>query len=288
MKNLFAIIIAAMVVGSVLIILNDNTSLFASGKRTGENSIAVGNDIDKIEIDVASSDTVVIPEKRDDVEAELKGKGNLIIIARGDDIRVEVKRKWFSWLSFSQESELTVYIPEDYDRDMDINIGSGSLEFSGPSSSEPMVLHTLRTDMSSGDLDLADIKSEKFIHNGSSGSLTADRFITKEGIIDISSGDVELYDYTGPLNGELSSGEMEVEIKELKGDISFDLSSGDVELDLPDDADFKLAGEATSGSISTEFPLSNQKTDGGDISGTHGSGKYEIDVSITSGDVKIY
>jgi lia operon protein LiaG len=288
LKNIFAIIIAAMVVGSVFIILNDNTSLFASGKKTGENSVAVVEDIDNIEIDVASSNTVVIPQDRNDVEAELEGKGNLIVSSKGNDIRVEVKRKWFSWISFNQKSELTVYIPENFDRDMDINIGSGSLEFGGPSSSHPMALDTLRTDMSSGNLELTDIKTDKYIHNGSSGSLTADRFITREGIIDISSGDVKLYDYTGPLKGELSSGEMEVEIKELKGDISFDLSSGDVGLDLPDDADFKLTGEASSGSISSEFPLANQKTDGGDISGTHGSGKYNIDVSVSSGDVEIY
>jgi lia operon protein LiaG len=288
MKNLFAIIIAILVVGSVLIILNDNTSLFASGKRTGENSVAVTNNVDKIEIDVASSNTVIIPEDREDVKAELEGKGSLSISAKGDDIKVEVKRKWFSWLSFGQKSELTVYIPEDFDRDMDINIGSGSLEFEGESSSKPMMLDTLRTDMSSGNLGLTDITTNKFIHNGSSGSFTADRFTTKEGIVDISSGDVELYDYAGPLKGELASGDMEVEMKELKGDISFDLSSGQVDLDLPDDADFELNGEASSGSISSEFPLTDQKQDDGDISGTHGSGKYNIEVSVSSGNVSIY
>jgi lia operon protein LiaG len=288
MKNLFAIIIAILVVGSVLIILNENTSLFASGKRTGENSVAVNNDVDKIQIDVASSNTVIIPEDRDDVKAELEGKGNLIVSTKGDGIRVELKRKWFSWLSFGQKSELTVYIPEDFDRDMDINIGSGSLEFEGASSSKPMVLDTLRTDMSSGRLELMDIQTNTFVHNGSSGRFHAVRLTAKDGSIDISSGDVALNDYVGPLKGELSSGKMEAEIKELKGDISFDLSSGKVNLDLPDDADFKLDGEASSGRISSEFPLTNQKMDDGDLSGTHGSGKYNIEVSVSSGSVSIY
>ncbi|MGF2614225.1 DUF4097 domain-containing protein [Rossellomorea vietnamensis] len=288
MKNLFAIIIAVLVVGSVLLILNDHTSLFASGKRTGDNSVSVNDKVDTIEIDVASSNTVIIPEDRDDVKAELEGDGNLIVSSRGDGIKVEVKRKWFSWMSFNHDSELTVFIPKQFDRSMDINIGSGSLEFAGNSSSKPMVLDTLRTDMSSGNLELTDIKTNKFVHNGSSGSLIVDRLTTEDGIVDISSGDVEMTDYSGPLKGDLSSGEMDVEMAELKGDIRFDLSSGNVELDLPDNSSFTLTGEASSGNISNEFPLKSEKLDDGDISGTHGSGKYEIEISVSSGDVRIY
>ncbi|MGM0846771.1 MAG: LiaG family protein [Bacillota bacterium] len=288
MKNLFAIIIAVLVVGSVLIILNDHTSLFASGKRTGNNSVAVHNNVNTIQVNVSSSNTVIIPEDRDDVKAELEGKGNLIVRSKGDDIEVEVKRKWFSWMSFNNKSQLTVFIPEQFDRNMDINIGSGSLEFEGASASKQMVLDTLRTDMSSGKLELADIQTKRFIHNGSSGSLNVERFTTEEGIVDISSGDVELSDYTGPLKGDLSSGRMDVEIQELKGDISFDLSSGNVSLDLPDDSNFTLAGEASSGNISTNFPLTSQKVDDGAISGIHGSGKYTIEVSVSSGNVRIF
>ncbi|MGD7024423.1 LiaG family protein [Rossellomorea vietnamensis] len=288
MKNLFAIIIAVLVVGSVLLILNDHTSLFASGKRTGDNSVAVNDRVNSLKIDVPSSNTVIIPEERNDVKAELKGKGNLIVSSKGDEIKVEVKRKWFSWMSFNHDSELTVFIPEHFDRSMDINIGSGSLVFEGESSSEPMVLDTLRTDMSSGNLELTDIKTAKFVHSGSSGSLIVDRFSAKEGTVEISSGDVELIEYSGPLKGELSSGDMHVEMAELKGDISFDLSSGNVDLDLPDDSSFTLTGEASSGNISSEFPLKSQKVDDGDVSGTHGSGQYDIEISVSSGDVRIY
>lgn len=288
MKNIFAIVIAILVVGSVLIILNDNTSLFASGKSSGENSVAITGGVDKIEIDASSSNTVIIPEKRDDVKAQLEGKGNLQVSATGDSIRVEVKRKWFESLSFNHESELVVFIPESFEHDINITIGSGNLEFAGNSSSNPMVLDHLTTDMSSGNIELANIKTNKFDHNGSSGRLAVDSFTTKEGYIEISSGDVELSDYTGPLEGELSSGQMNVQIKELKGDITFDLSSGLVDLDLPDDADFHLNGEASSGNISCDFPLTSKSVGDGEISGTHGSGKYNIDVSVSSGNARVY
>ncbi|WP_456272715.1 LiaG family protein [Bacillus sp. AK031] len=288
MKNIFAIVIAILVVGSVLIILNDNTSLFASGKRTGENSVAVSDRVNQIEIDVDSSHTVVIPEDREDVKAELDGKGNLMVSARGDEVKVEVKRKWFEWMSFNNKSDLVVYIPENFDREIEINIGSGNLELKGESATKPIVLDRLETDMSSGNLELANITASQFVHNGSSGKFSADRLTTEEGEIDISSGDVTLTDYSGPLKGDLSSGQMNVQLKELNGDIRFDLSSGQVDLDLPDDAEFTLNGEASSGNISCEFPLSGQTSDDGDISGTHGSGKYQVEVSVSSGDVRVY
>jgi lia operon protein LiaG len=288
MKNIFAIVIAILVVGSVLIILNDNTSLFASGKRTGENSVAVSDGVDQIEIDVDSSNTVIIPENRDDVKATLDGKGKLKVSARGDEVKVEVKRKWFEWMSFNHKSDLVVYIPEKFDREIEINIGSGNLELKGESSSEPIVLERLETDMSSGNLELANITAAQFVHNGSSGTLSADSLTTEDGEVDISSGDVTLSDYSGPLKGDLSSGRMDVGLKELNGDIRFDLSSGQVDLDLPDDAEFTLKGEASSGNISCDFPLSDQTVDDGDISGTHGSGKYQVDVSVSSGDVRVY
>ncbi|QHE59856.1 DUF4097 family beta strand repeat protein [Rossellomorea vietnamensis] len=61
-----------------------------------------------------------------------------------------------------------------------------------------------------------------------------------------------------------------------------------MKLDLPEKASFKLKGQASSGDISCNLPLKDQKIENGDISGVAGSGQYTIDVSVSSGNVDIY
>ncbi|PAQ16078.1 hypothetical protein CD798_03300 [Bacillaceae bacterium SAOS 7] len=279
MRNFFVILIIVLALGTAFFIKRDQ----AAGTRAD-----VTDRIDMIELNIDSSDTTIIAEKRDDVKAELDGKGTLSVQQAGDTIEVEVKRKWYQWFSFFGESDVTVYIPKDYERHLDLNIGAGNLTFSGASESKPMKLDRVNIDMSSGHVKLANLETTEFEYDASSGKLTIDSLKTKESSFDISSGDVKLTNYVGPIEGELSSGDMHVEMEKLVGDVRFDLSSGSVKLDLPDKADFTLKGEASSGDISCEFPLKNQKVDDGNISGKHGSGKYKIDVSVSSGDVDIY
>ncbi|WP_338751154.1 DUF4097 domain-containing protein [Bacillus sp. FJAT-52991] len=279
MKKFFVIMIIVLAFGTAFFIERDSSQ---------GNSADVTKRIDKIELNIDSSDTTIIAEKRDDVKADFKGKGELSVRKDGDTIEVEMKRKWYQWFSFLKNSELTVYIPEDYDRNLELNIGSGDLTFSGKSKSQPMKLDTVSIDMSSGDMKLANLETTKFEHDASSGKLMVDSLTTKEGNFDLSSGDVKLTRYVGPLEGELSSGDMHVEMEKLVGDVRFDLSSGDVKLDLPDQADFTLKGEASTGDISCDFTLKDQKISNGDISGKHGSGKNKIDVSLSSGNMDIY
>lgn len=279
MRKFFIILIIVLALGTAFLIKRDQSA----GTRAD-----VTDRIDTIELNIDSSDTTIIAEKRDDVQAELDGKGTLSVQKNGDTIEVEVKRKWYQWFSFFGESDVTVYIPKEYERHLDLNIGSGNLTFSGESKSKPMKLDRVNIDMSSGHVKLAHLETTEFEHDGSSGKLTIDSLTTKEGSFDMSSGDVKLINYVGPIEGDLSSGDMRVEMEKLAGDVRFDLNSGSVKLNLPDQADFTLKGEASSGDISCEFPLKDQKMDDGNITGKHGSGKYKIDVSISSGHVDIY
>ncbi|WP_203362954.1 DUF4097 domain-containing protein [Bacillus sp. REN10] len=272
----------------LMIVLALGTTFFIKKEQSQGNSAEMTRRIDNIELTVDSSQTTIIAEKRDNVKAELDGKGNLTVRTSGNTIEVEMKRKWYQWFSVLKHSNLTVYIPEDYNRNLELNVGSGDVTFSGQSNSRPMKLNNMSIDMSSGDVKLANLETDSFEHDASSGKLTIDSLTTKKGMFDLSSGDVKLTRYVGPLDGELSSGDMHVEMEKLVGDVRMDLSSGDVKLDLPDKADFTLKGKMSSGDISCDFPLKDQKIDSGDISGTHGSGKYNIDVSLSSGEMKIY
>ncbi|WP_347548243.1 DUF4097 domain-containing protein [Pseudalkalibacillus hwajinpoensis] len=284
MKSGFPVIVGLLAIGAILLILYENTSLFASGSE--ENSIEVTERIDTVSINTHSSDMNIVPESRSDVKASLNGRGELSVRKKGDTIEVEVKKKWYELFDFNEESDVKVYVPENFDRGLKLEVGSGNVTLDG--GSDPFVLDEVDIDMSSGDVKLSNLETKQFEHNGSSGRLTIDQLKTEEGSFDISSGDVVLRGYKGPLDGEMSSGEMNVQMDKLTGDVSFDLSSGDVELDLPDDADFTLDTEASSGDISTSFTLKEQSITNNGISGVHGSGKHKVSISLSSGNAQVY
>ncbi|OIU73032.1 LiaG family protein [Rossellomorea aquimaris] len=287
MKNIFAVIIAILALGALYTILNDQTSLFAKENKSGD-SIEVTKDIDSLELMLESGETEIIPTDTDEVKVEIDGKGKLSLKEKGNAIEVQVKHKWYQWISFNRKSDIIVYIPKDYDRSMTIELGSGEMDFTGGTESAPMKMEELTVKMGSGDMELANLETKRFQHNGSSGDFTATHLKTEDGMVDLSSGDVQLSHYEGPLKGDVSSGELSVMMKKLTGDIELDVSSGDVNLDLPDDADFEIEGRASSGDISTSFPLKNKSKEDGGLSGTAGNGKYEVKASVSSGSVDIY
>ncbi|MBT2711169.1 DUF4097 family beta strand repeat-containing protein [Bacillus sp. ISL-47] len=182
---------------------------------------------------------------------------------------------------------MKIYIPEDYSRSMSINIGSGRLDFAGESKSEPFELEKLDVDMSSGKVSLSNIKANEFEHEGSSGMMDADHLITRSGEIDMSSGRVKVQNYQGKLDAEVSSGQLDIMMEKLTDSVNVEASSGFVRLDLPDDADFTLKGKASSGHISSSFSLDEENRDKNDISGKHGTGEHDINVSVSSGKAEI-
>lgn len=287
MKNAFAVIIALLAFGTLYVILNDNTSLLAKESQSGER-IKVTNNINHIDLEMYSSNTEIIPTEKDEVKVDIEGKGTLTLARKGDSIEVAIKHKWYQWIGFNRKAKVTVYIPKEYHHSMDIDMGSGNLVMAGESRETRLKLDQLSIEMGSGNMELENLETNVFEHEGSSGNLVVNALTTKEGNVNISSGNVELSDYEGPLVGDLSSGELSVSMDSLKGDLTFDVSSGGVNLDLPEKASFKLNGKASSGDISCNLPLQNQKIHDGNISGIAGSGKYTIKVSVSSGNVDIY
>lgn len=279
------IVILLLIITGLYIVFNQSFQFdgFAVDASKDGRS-AISNDIESIDINVAGVKTTIIPENRDDVKAILTGKGSLIVKEEGSSIVVETKRKMFDWLSFSEKRHLKVYIPEDYNRDMEIQIGSGSLHFSGQS----MKLDELSLDIGSGNVNIDHLEVNEFTHDGSSGNVKMDTLKTKSSSFDLSSGNLEVNHFTGALKADVSSGRFSMQMDKLNDSIEIDLSSGNVNLDLPDNADFNLDGEVSSGNISSDFPLTTNGTDKKSLKGIHGSGKNQINVSVSSGNVQIF
>jgi lia operon protein LiaG len=271
----------------VFVNYGDRLPFFGSDDQTKE--VEVTKDIESIEIDVESISTTVIPSDNNRFEAELQGKGKLNISQSNDSIELKVNRKWFDWFSFfDDKNKLTIYLPENYDRDMDIKVGSGNFVFEGQSEEKPMTLSTLSLEMSSGNVELENFVTKEFDHEGSSGRISIHSLKTDKGSFDISSGKIDLRDYEGPLDADLSSGRLNAQLNELNDAVNIKISSGSVDLDLPDNADFTLNGKVSSGDISSEFPLTNHTVNKKDISGKHGKGTHPINLKVSSGNIDIH
>ncbi len=255
-----------------------------------KDSAKVTNDTENISIDISSVETMIVPENRDDVRAELKGKGTAKVVKRGNEINVTVKRKgffWFNWFEMDK-TKLTVYIPKDYEKNMQIELGSGEVVFNGPSADSPMKLNKLALDVGSGSMELNNLDVDTLEHHSSSGDVEISSLTAGNGSFEVSSGSVTVKDYSGKLDADVSSGELELQMNELKGDINLNVSSGNLELDLPDSADFTLDGKISSGDLSSDFPLENKEQSENHLRGKHGSGKYDIKADVSSGNIDIF
>lgn len=240
------------------------SSWFSFGKK----SVEVARNTELIELDVSGVSTKIVTEERDNVEAKLDGKGQLQVRESGRTIEIEYKRSWFQFLPFFSGPVLTIYIPEGYDRNIDIEVGSGNLTYEGKSKERPILLNKLSLEVSSGNVKIANVR-------------------TKNGTFDIHSGNVGVTHYQGKFAADVSSGNLKVQMDELTDSIEMEVHSGHAVIDLPNEADFTLDGSVNSGSITNSFPLKNKQENKRAISGVHGSGKYNVELSVSSGKIEV-
>ncbi|WP_223589430.1 LiaG family protein [Neobacillus bataviensis] len=284
------ILFLLVVITGLYIIFNHSWQFNALSASKQDGNAAVSADTKVIKVDVSSVSTIIIPEDRDDLKAVYTGKQKLNIRENGDDVEVSLKSKWFDWFNwgpFSEKKKLKIYIPEDYNQNMQIDLGSGNVNFSGSAKSKPMKLNELTVDIGSGNMNLKNLSVNKFKQDVSSGNVDIDYLKTKTGSFNISSGNLDITHYTGAVEADVASGELNIQIDKLVDSIKLDLSSGEVGLDLPNNADFTLNGDVSSGNISCDLPLTSKDLNNKSIKGTHGSGKYKIDLDVSSGSIHI-
>lgn len=280
MKKILTIFL--ILIGLYLVFTNvDRIPWIPFGKS--EDSVKVSERIDQIEIDITSIKTEVIPEKRNDVKAVLQGKGEVIVSKSGDTILVEYERGLFHWTPFNRKSNLTIFVPENYERDMNLRVGSGHIELTD----SPMNLDELSVEVHSGNVKLHQLTVQEFDLDVASGNATIKGISANEGEIDVRSGNVTIEDYTGKLLADVSSGRLKATFTELTDSISAEVNSGLLDLDLPDDADFTLTGKKNSGFISNDFTLEDIENSGNEIRGTHGDGTHPIELKVSSGKIDL-
>ncbi|MDR6999983.1 DUF4097 family beta strand repeat-containing protein [Neobacillus niacini] len=280
------IVILLLIITGLYIIFQQSLRFdwFLAGNREGK--AAISSDIHVIKVDVSAVNADIIPEDRMNLKAVLDGNGKLTVKEDGDTVVVTVKKKWFDWFDWAPftKKSLKIYAPESYHENMEIDLGSGNLNYSGKS----MKLDELSVGIGSGNMNLNNLTVHHFIHDGSSGNVHINSLTTKTGSFDLSSGNLDIQHYIGKINGDVSSGRAKIQVDKLTDSIDLDLSSGIVDLDLPNNADFNLDGEVSSGTISCDFPLKSKEFNRKSIKGTHGNGEHKINLSVSSGKIDIH
>ncbi|MFC0270974.1 DUF4097 family beta strand repeat-containing protein [Metabacillus herbersteinensis] len=275
------LIFLSLVIASQLFLYLSNSSWLPFG--TQGDQAEVTDSTSMIEIDVSGVSTTIISESRSDLKTDLEGKGNVTVTKHGDSIQVEYKRKWYELFSGFNSPKLTVYLPVDYNRDMELDIGSGSLDFSDSG----MKLNTLSLDVDSGQVHLKELSAGEFNHEVSSGSVTIESLAVHSGKFEVSSGKVDIKNYSGKLDADVSSGKFDVQMDKLTDSIDIKVSSGMASLGLPNEANFTLNGKVSSGIIRNDFPLNEATENKNHVGGTHGTGEHKVDISVSSGMITI-
>jgi lia operon protein LiaG len=284
-KRILFLFILVLCLYLVFTKVNFGSWLPFGGSKTQEAAVTTNTTM--ITLNLSGVNAEIVPKDRANLQTELKGSGNVTVQQRGDNITVTYHRKWYEWFSFFNRTKLTIYIPQSYQHNMELAIGSGNLDFIGQASN-PMKLDHLSVILGSGNLHLKNLVVNHLEDRCASGNNNIERIKTKDGSFEVSSGNVIVKHFQGPLKTRLSSGNFKAQLDQLKNPVDVEVSSGNVQLDLPQDADFTLNGKISSGIISSDFPLKNEKRDSHTLQGTHGSGKYDVNLSVSSGRIKVY
>ncbi|MFZ5985542.1 MAG: DUF4097 family beta strand repeat-containing protein [Bacillota bacterium] len=257
--------------------------LFAKGDipfvNTSENTREIDEEkvfpvegIKNINVSTVSSDIKIIPVESGEIKVHyygsVSGKGDvpeLVTEVSGDGLDVRIKHykrpvKMFSFYMY--KLNIDIYVPKGYSNSLKLTTVSGKI------TTGDINLHNLALSSVSGDLNI-------------SGAAT------KNIVASTTSGNANLNSVSG--NAKLSSvsGNITAEFLRLESDISISTVSGNSRISLPENADFEVNFNTTSGNFNSNFPLEIGDHSKRNVSGKTGSGKNTIQVKSVSGDLEI-
>ncbi|MCT4604742.1 MAG: DUF4097 domain-containing protein [Marinisporobacter sp.] len=231
--------------------------------------------VENIDIDMISTNVKVISEDRKDIKIHFYGTTNekvtpLNIEKKDNSIFVKEKKKNEMVINIGKgngsDTNLDVYIPKDYSKNIDIEAVSGEIDF-GKLQMEMVNISTVSGDIEGEEID------------------------AKKGSFKTVSGDIEIEASKGNLYAKSVSGDMSTKVEDLKDDLAFKSTSGNIEIKFFKTIPFRLEASSTSGEINCEFPIKIEKNEGRNkLYGNVGKGediKNTIHIDTVSGDIDL-
>ena len=224
----------------------------------------------EIYIHSVSSNISVFSTDEEDIKINFYGKSalksekalpKLITNLEGSKLKIEIK--YPKVLFYNANVVLDVYIPQDYTGNIDIDAVSADVDISN------LDINDFKCKTVSGDLRIEFLGSD---------SLT----------LNTTSGDLNIVDFSGNLEADSVSGDINVEYRIFDNNIDIKTISGKVKIDLPQNAEFYLKTNTVSGEVVARFPITiisfNKMNQ---LEGTVGTGDNSIIIDTVSGDIYI-
>ena len=179
----------------------------------------------------------------------------------GSKLKIEIE--YPKVLFYNADVVLDVYIPQDYRENIIIDAVSADVEISN------LDLNNFQCKTVSGDLRIKAFSSDNLI-------------------LRTTSGEVNIMDFTGNLEADSVSGDINVGYRVFNNNLDIKTISGKVEIDLPQNAEFYLKTNTVSGEVVAKFPITiisfNKMNQ---LEGTVGTGDNRIIIDTVSGDIYI-
>ncbi|MET1249255.1 DUF4097 family beta strand repeat-containing protein [Sporolactobacillus sp. STCC-11] len=275
------VIVLAIVVAAYAVFVNPiHLPGLPFGKQ--KSSATVTEQVNQMDVKVGTIKTDVVLGGGNRVHAKLRGKGSVSVQRSGNSIQIKTRRQ-FTFFSWWDRSQVTITIPRSYAGALNLDVGSGMLEFDDEAN-----YRELAVNIASGSANLSGISADFAQIDVHSGNLRMDQLHVRSATLDLRSGNLNVTHFSGAFNAQVHSGNLKMGITELSGPVKASVNSGLANFDLPNDADFRLNGKTNSGLLRCILPLKEKQSGNGTISGIHGSGKATFDATVNSGLLRIY
>ncbi|NMA85962.1 MAG: DUF4097 domain-containing protein [Tissierellia bacterium] len=291
-----------------------------------EEKIETANGIENINIETPFVDVNIISENRDDVRIHYNGsiQSNYIpelkTNIKGKNLYISATKGGInSYNVYKTDLKLDIYIPTDFEDNIEISTSSGDINLSnlnlyklnvvassgdvklsnlyanslsikttsGEQWGENLEIEQSKFLASSGDIQVYDLITQSLFVETSSGEQEFKKLESEKSTFLASSGDIEIYGNTGDVDITTSSGNIELNYDVFYNNITITASSGDVDIILPKDAEFNIKASTTSGDIGSSFPVTVTGKLKNNLNGKVGNSNNTININTTSGDISI-
>jgi len=253
--------------------------------------------VQRIEIDVVSSDVSVIQSTDGAVNAHLTGtvsssritaEPELIAATQGGTASIRVDPKSLNAVMgwYRSNLKLEVAIPSGYRGGLVIHGVSSDVELPSGRTFTALEVTTV-----SGDVALGAFTADTFRSRTVSGDLEAPAASVKDADLGSTSGEITVGGLTGDLAARTVSGDLRLDWRAFSGRIDVSTTSGSVSLGIPAGSGFRLDAGSTSGRITSDHPVTVRGSGSGpgrhSLSGEVGSGSGSVRVRTVSGEIRI-
>lgn len=239
--------------------LQPDTSKIRITNTNGDVVLRTG-DTDEIVIESTIRYFNILGEERArEIESE---SASSIEVTQGETLEINIAGKRYRYLLWRVTTviDVTITLPRDHSLDYEIELRNGDLALH-----DLQVRNRVKAETRNGDILVRDTAGELDV-------------LTRNG-------DVEVSGVESALKVRTNNGDISVGSSVINGDWKVETNNGDITLRVPEQGDYRIAGERNVGDFSTS--ISWLKISRDRIEGQIGEGTYSIDAETNNGDIEI-